>query len=195
MRCLIVLLALVALAFAQTPSPPSWPTQFSSSILAYDTMGNVNFLRWFYSQTLNKDRLDGPVMWNNEMYFAERIFDHTVNMEYNVYMQQDVAVCFSHAINSTIPKPNLSSMTFIGKALLGFDAAYHWFSQDTATNTTFQYYDSQSTREPLRIDFAYGSTFAGTWLWWEFDGGAQDSNLYSLPSAILAQCNSQFRRK
>ena len=56
-------------------------------------------------------------------------------------------------------------------------------------NVTWQYFDTQDTREPLRIDIA-AENQAGTWIFWEFDSGAQDSTLYSLPTTVLAQCNA-----
>lgn len=56
-------------------------------------------------------------------------------------------------------------------------------------NVTWQYFDTQDTREPLRIDIA-AENQAGTWIFWEFDSGAQDASLYSLPTNVLAQCNA-----
>ncbi len=53
-----------------------------------------------------------------------------------------------------------------------------------------QYYDSQNTREPARIDIAnLNSGSAETWIFWEFDDTPQDANLFVIDSTILAQCN------
>ncbi len=135
-------------------------------LLADRPEGQMRFFRWFYSQTLNKDRFDGyqryrstsrifvltfcsPVMWQNEMYFSEVIFDHVADQQYDVFMQPDELVCFMHSINGTIPKPNLANMQYIGKALVNYDPVYHWFQQDTASNTTFQVPYSPSPHHSL----------------------------------------------
>jgi len=55
---------------------------------------------------------------------------------------------------------------------------------------TFQYYDRQDTREPVRIDFAVGDSFSASWQWWEFDASSQDPSLFVIDAAILEQCNS-----
>lgn len=70
------------------------------------------------------------------------------------------------------------------------EAAYHWIGQQsTPFNVTWQYFDAQDTREPLRIDLAADNQ-AGTYTFWEFDSGVQDAYLYSLPTTVLAQCNA-----
>lgn len=65
-------------------------------------------------------RAHSPVMWNNEMYFATQIFDHVANVQYDVFAQEDLVNCFSHSINGTIPRPNLSPFQYIGKAAVGY---------------------------------------------------------------------------
>ena len=70
------------------------------------------------------------------------------------------------------------------------EPAYHWIGQQsTPFNVTWQYFDAQDTREPLRIDLAADNQ-AGTYTFWEFDSGVQDAYLYSLPTNVLAQCNA-----
>lgn len=121
-----------------------------------------------------------------------------------MFYQQDLAVCFSHAINTTLPKPDLTQLNYIGKAIIGQEPVYHWYlsipsqvrpfpcllltvdslhalsplapspcakpcsrfisrAHARAQNATFQYYDDQTSREPVRMDFAQGPTAAGTW--------------------------------
>lgn len=59
-------------------------------------------------------------MWNNEMYFATTIFDHVADQQYDVFAQPDLVNCFSHPINGTVPRPNLSVFNYIGKGLVGY---------------------------------------------------------------------------
>lgn len=59
-------------------------------------------------------------MWNNEMYFVTTIFDHVADQQYDVFSQLDEVSCFNHAINGTIPKPNLSAMQYIGTSIVGY---------------------------------------------------------------------------
>jgi len=194
----VLFLALVAVALAaragltaSNPSQPSWPAQFSASVMVNDdTNGQQRFFRWFYSANLTKDRFDGPMFWNNEMYFATQIFDHVADQQYDVFAQLDEISCFSHAINGTIPKPDLTQMVFIGNAVVGYENAYHWiYQQNGKVNVTWQYFDTQDTREPIRIDVA-AENQAATWQFWEFDDEPQDPSLYSLPTNVLAQCNA-----
>lgn len=46
---------------------------------------------------------------------------------YDVFYQQDLAVCFTHAINTTLPKPDLTALNYIGKAVIGQEPVYHWY--------------------------------------------------------------------
>lgn len=48
---------------------------------------------------------------------------------YDVFYQQDLAVCFTHAINTTLPKPDLTALNYIGKAVIGQEPVYHWYIQ------------------------------------------------------------------
>lgn len=48
---------------------------------------------------------------------------------YDVFYQQDLAVCFTHAINTTMPKPDLTALNYIGKAVIGQEPVYHWYIQ------------------------------------------------------------------
>merc|ERR1711974_190440 len=100
---LLLAALLVVLAFSQ-PSPPKWPTAFSSTIVITDNArpGPPQFSRWFYDASANVDRLDGLAFFKGELYFAELFFDHNTNTSYDVYYQE------GSVFASNIPSTELS---------------------------------------------------------------------------------------
>jgi len=188
----LLILVFVALIAAQPPSPPVWPTYFSASVGVFENNGMAQFFRWFYDASQNMDRFDGENTWQGEPYFATRIFNHVIQQETVVYFQQELAVCFQHTINRTIPKPPLNLLNYQAKGIVNFQPVYQW-SYTQPNNFSFTYYDSQTYREPVRIDFSDYTRqpiFTVTYVFYEFDETAQDTSLFQISPIILATCNS-----
>jgi len=185
----IAFLCLLGLSIA-IPLKPLWPKAFAASVAIQKSDDPMpGFFRWFWDEAQNKDRIDGLVTFQGERYFAEIIFDHPNGREYNIFYQGGLVVCLMNKINTTIPKPNFDNMEFIGKAIVGFEAANHWFVEDRAKGFTFQIYDSQATRRVLRFDIDDGRRHrAESWTFFEFDEGPQSKELFEIPSAIKSQC-------
>jgi len=195
MKALIVLCALSALflfALAQTPSKPVWPNYFSATIIVRDSRRPFpEFFRWFYDSSLNKDRMDGVVRWQDEEWFAENIFDHATKTEYNIYFQEGTVVCYYHALNRTLPKPNFANVNYLGKGLVDYVPAYHWFEDDRQREVSFQVYDAQTSRRNiLRIDVDHRREHRSeSFNFLEFDLIRQDPNMFKIPAEIMSICN------
>jgi len=147
------------------------------------------FFRWFWDTTQNKDRLDGVIEFQRRHHFAEMYFDHPKGTEYDVLWQNETAVCFTKPINTTIPKINFGPFEFIGKALVDYAPAYHWYYHDRENGHVYQVYDTQDTRQLLRIDIANERRReAVVWTFFEMDVGPQDPLVFTINPAILATC-------
>eukprot|EP01092_Planopodium_desertum_P013974 TRINITY_DN68_c0_g1_i1.p1 TRINITY_DN68_c0_g1~~TRINITY_DN68_c0_g1_i1.p1 ORF type:complete len:196 (-),score=57.19 TRINITY_DN68_c0_g1_i1:85-672(-) len=192
----LVFSLLLAVAFSlKAPSTPVWPAAFSASVLVYDPDfgSQPQYFRWFYSQTLKMDRLDGLTAWKGQFYYATRIFDHNKDIQDDVYFQTDSVVCIQHPLNHTIPDPDFSQFKFVGNAIVDYVVTNFWAGQTPDNHTFFQYYEDATTRDPIRIDISDEHHFgrAIRWVFNEFDDGAQNANVYTLPADILSLCNSK----
>jgi len=191
---LLVIVVLAVSVFAADPAKPVWPKRFSSSVRVQgweDGREHDSFFRWFYDANVNKDRIDGLGYFEDELYFAERIFDHKADKRYDVFFQDETVLCFVRPINNTLPKPSFANARFIGKAIIDYTPVFHWIEESPDRRFVFQYYDTQDTRKPMRMDVAdNGRRRAMTWYFHEFDQCNQDPNLFILPQVIMDQCNS-----
>jgi len=177
--------------FSQTPNKPIWPSGWSATVEHRSNMEpRPGFFRWFWDDRQLKDRMDGLTRWREEEYFAERLFDHLDKTEYNIFYQPGLVNCFTRSINATMPHPDFSRFTYIGKAIINFLPAYHWYYDDSVRKETFQLYDRQDNREILRIDFDDHVTHRSErFVFFEYDVGPQDPTLFVVDPNILAQCN------
>jgi len=149
-----------------------------------------HFFRWFWDRTLNKDRIDGIQQFKDEFYFAEIVFDHAGGKEYRVYYQPGAINCFEHPINGSLPKPTFAQFNYIGKAIVNYQPAYHWIYEDKLRGRIFALYDRQDNREILRIDI--DDTVrrrSESWVFFEYQVGAQNKEIFEINPLILAQCN------
>eukprot|EP01120_Amphizonella_sp_Union-15-10_P006118 TRINITY_DN1918_c0_g1_i1.p1 TRINITY_DN1918_c0_g1~~TRINITY_DN1918_c0_g1_i1.p1 ORF type:complete len:205 (+),score=36.43 TRINITY_DN1918_c0_g1_i1:51-665(+) len=202
MKQLLVLLSFFVIAvLSQTPisptsSPnptiPKWPYYFSASVVAHSNNREEppRFARWFYDSVKNKDRLDSISEWHSELYWTERIFDHSIQREYMIFFQQGSVSCYYRSINTTLPKPNFSNFVYIGRALIDEVPVYHWIDNDRTNGITIQYYEDIKYREPKRIDLANDrERRSETWIFYEFDTCSQDPELFDVPAFIRSSCN------
>merc|ERR1712137_1063584 len=185
---LIVLFAVFA-AGQVTPHHPQWPSAFSSSVVIHETgKPYPQFSRWFYSAEQNIDRIDGLAEWEGELYFAEVFFNHNSGRQFDLFYQRDAAVtCFDRAINNPLPKPDFTNFTYAGEALIDYVPVYHWVFR--AGNDYFQFFDSVADRIPIRFDAEFGERPALQIQYMEFDAGAQNADMFSIPAEILSVCN------
>jgi len=150
-----------------------------------------SFFRWFYDASKNMDRVDGLGMWQSELVFTERIFDHAKKQEINVFYQTETVSCYIGPLNHTLPKPNFDRAKYIGKSIHDYTPCYHWLEEDPEQRFSLQYFDTQDTRKPVRMDFSDNERHrAMTFIFHEFDSCPQDKNLFTIPAEIQAQCNS-----
>jgi len=188
---LIAFAAFIFLAYGQTPARPVWPNYFSASILVHrnDRPGR-EFFRWFYDSSQNKDRWDGIVRWQDADWFATLIFDHTKQLEYNVFYQQGTVLCVFNNLTRALPKPNFNNVRYIGKGLVEYTPAYHWTEEDRERGINFQVWDSQASRRNiLRIDLDHQrERRAESFMFMEFDLTRQDPSLFTIPAEIFSQC-------
>jgi len=190
---LLVLSALVAIAFAQTPSKPVWPNSFSSSVLRRRSNDpRPSFTRWFYDFSQKKDRFDGLARWQDEEWLSEIIFDHSSQIEYDIFFQPGVVVCFTNALNHSIPHPTFAGVTYLGKAIINYVPVYHWFERDNARRISFQVWDTQDSRRNIvRIDFDDEARHrAESLTFLEFDRSPNNPDIYNIPADIKAQCSA-----
>merc|ERR1711974_72249 len=188
---LLLAALLVVLAFSQ-PSPPKWPTAFSSTIVITDNArpGPPQFSRWFYDASANVDRLDGLAFFKGELYFAELFFDRNTNTSYDVYYQEGSVVCFEHSINRTLPKPDFSQFKYVGVGYVQFQTCNLWVLETTNNSTFMQYFENSQTRYPVRFDITDEFTSETTSFgFMEFDEGAQDPEMFTVNPLVKSACN------
>jgi len=173
---------------------PVWPKQFSTSVTIHGWGGEEHrdhFFRWFYDQTQNKDRLSGPQRWLDEWYFSTSIFDHTAKKEWRVYYQEQLFTCFVGPLNTTLPVPNFDAATFIGKAEMDYLIVDHWIERSHDGRVVHQIYDRADNLTPVRLDRAEPMLGrAQTFKFHEWDLAPQDPDVFQLPAAVLANCNT-----
>jgi len=175
----------------QPPSPPTWPSQFSASILATDQMGNIRFFRWFYDYVKQCERMDGMVDWMGDIQIASRIRDHAETTGYDIFYKEDEVSCFSKTINATMPEPNLSAFYYAGLSIVNYEKCNHWIMNEHSSGLFAQLWDTADTRELRRVDIVNQENgMAETWDFMEVDNGAQDANLFMVPELISNVCNS-----
>lgn len=151
----------------------------------------LEFFRWFYDANQNKDRFDGIIEFQGERYFAEHIFDHTAKKDYRIFYQQGLAVCIVSNLNRTLPKPNFQNAEYIGKALINYEPAYHFYHMDRTNGFNYQVYERISNQRVIRIDLDdIRRHMAESFTFLEIDYAPQDKNLFVIPSPILSQCQS-----
>jgi len=187
----IILTLFCWMVASQTPSRPVWPNSFSGTVVQKRSDDpRPFFFRYFYDFTAAKDRLDGLREWQGEIYWAEIIFDHKAATEYNVFFQGSLVTCYTNKINSTVPRPDFSTLNYVGKAVIDFIPVYHWFVDDRERGVTFQVYDEQAdTRHIKRLDlYDARRGFADSWTFHEFDVAPQDPLLFVLPPIIVDTC-------
>jgi len=185
------LLFFVAFVASQTPSKPTWPAAFSSTIIETSPNAPDHYDRYFYDAKLNSERTDGTRRINEVTYFRTLIKNATDKVEYEVLVdvQNDQTTCFTRASATPILVPNFSNFTYVGKALVGVVVTNLWLDQVRNSTSFYQYFDDATTRTPVRIDGnnqQRGGDF--TWTFREVDVGAQDPNLFVLPPALKALC-------
>lgn len=50
--------------------------------------------------------------WEGELYFAERFFDHTANIQTDLFWQRDMVTCFRRPLRNPLPKYPLGGWLF-----------------------------------------------------------------------------------
>jgi hypothetical protein len=192
MKLLIFIALLIAVAFAQSPAKPVWPSSFSATVVvSNDRDHRPRFFRWFYDQAANKDRLDGVVEWKGEEYFAEVIFDHRTQTQTNVFYDQDTVTCFEHAINRTLPKPTFNDFDYVGLSLINYAPNLVWNDRLKGRPIFLTYYEAQQGRVPTKfVVHDVQRFFVEEWNFFEFDANKrQDPTLFELPPAIKSICS------
>jgi len=107
------------------------------------------------------------------------------------FYQTETVSCYIGPLNHTLPKPNFDRAKYIGKSIHDYTPCYHWLEEDPEQRFSLQYFDTQDTRKPVRMDFSDNERHrAMTFIFHEFDSCPQDKNLFTIPAEIQAQCNS-----
>jgi len=191
MKGILLFVALVVYVSAQAPNPPTWPTAFDSSILALDNMGGMRFFRWFYDSGNNVERHDGLRMWNGEMFWIEDLKDYDTQVNTFMAFMFDEVSCFTRPTNGTLIEPDFTQFTWIGLSLVGFRTCNHWILEDSKDGFFFMLWDDSTTRELVRINIVnQNNGFDETWTFMEMNVGAQDQNLFVVPTIIESICTA-----
>jgi len=195
MRTFFLLTILLALVYSQDPAKPKWPAAASTSVLVegWTERGeDRHFFRWYYDETLGKERLDGPERFLDEWFWSTRIIDVKSQQEWFVAYQESLTACWTGKTNITLPHPNFSRVRYIGKAEIDHRVVDRWIERDATGRDVSQIYDRADNQEIKRIDFANpGRARALSIHFHEFDAGTQDPSLWVLPAEILAICNQR----
>lgn len=107
---------------------------------------------------------------------------------YNVFYQRDTVSCFSRPLNNPLPKPDFTNWTYVGESLIDYVPVYHWIYR--RGRDFFQFFDSVSSRVPVRFDAEIDRRPAIQIIYAEFDSAPQNPAIYVIPQAILSVCQS-----
>eukprot|EP01102_Stenamoeba_stenopodia_P001407 TRINITY_DN1120_c0_g1_i1.p1 TRINITY_DN1120_c0_g1~~TRINITY_DN1120_c0_g1_i1.p1 ORF type:complete len:200 (-),score=51.33 TRINITY_DN1120_c0_g1_i1:90-689(-) len=194
-KALLTFVLLAALCFAaidaktkRAPPTPIWPSAFSATVSITSAFQPFPiFFRWFYSQSADYSRGDGVDEFFGEFYVVTRYFDHTNQVQYNVYYREDTVTCVKTPLTHSLPDPDFSQFSYRGTALINYQTADVWESSPAGAN--YVYYEANN--KPIRFD-ATNTTTATTvsFNFWEFDIGTQDSNLFVIQPDVAAICFS-----
>eukprot|EP01114_Cavostelium_apophysatum_P000168 TRINITY_DN1016_c0_g1_i2.p1 TRINITY_DN1016_c0_g1~~TRINITY_DN1016_c0_g1_i2.p1 ORF type:complete len:225 (+),score=22.02 TRINITY_DN1016_c0_g1_i2:190-864(+) len=177
------------------PLLPSWPTDYEATVFVISnnpTMMNGNVYNWYFSQSLNKDRLDGMSIQDGIPTFTSIIVDHN-NQTYTVAYHTDLASsCVIGPVNWTLAESHFdfTDFEFGGKALVGYEPAFYWF-EEFPDNTTFGFFNSIETGKPLRVDISDPTMNPGTetFLFPQWDNELQDPSKYEISENLAAHCS------
>jgi len=191
MKSLLFLL-FVALVAAQTR--PTWPKAASTSVFAHGWSGpnERHFFRWFWDESVQKERVDGPRQFRGEEYWTMVILDAKAGKEWFVAYQVDLVTCFDGPTNHTLPHPNFQNARYVGKSMIDYEVCDHWIERLPDGRDGVAIFNRASTGEIVRMDFhdhRHGNR-AVTFKFFEFNVGNQDPSLWKIPKAIESICNS-----
>eukprot|EP01127_Copromyxa_protea_P007026 TRINITY_DN16965_c0_g1_i1.p1 TRINITY_DN16965_c0_g1~~TRINITY_DN16965_c0_g1_i1.p1 ORF type:complete len:205 (-),score=33.99 TRINITY_DN16965_c0_g1_i1:61-675(-) len=194
MSAVAVFFLFVALAAAQTK--PVWPKAASTSVFVSGwgegPQGGRHFIRWFYDETLQKERIDGPRDFFGEQYWTTVIVDHKAGKESFIVYQPDLVSCVVGPANHTTPHPDFSKAVFVGKSLIDYQLVNNWVERLPTGGDGLAIFDYESNGEIARIDFHdhRRGNRAVSFKFMEFDAGSQDPSLFVIPSAIAEICGT-----
>jgi len=193
MRIAIILSILVAVAFAQTK--PVWYPAASASVLVEgwtERREDRHLFRWFYDETLGKERIDGAERFLEEWYWTNRIVDTKAKSEQYVVHQGSLILCFQQQTNQSLPHPNLSNILFAGKAEIDYVVVNLWIERNALGREVARIFSRADNGKIVRIDHSSETRPRAISVHFhEFDAGAQDPSLFQLPSQIIAICNQR----
>jgi len=148
-------------------------------------------LRFFYDQALGKERVDTTHDFAGEPYFTSTIHNTVNKREYFIIYQGSLITCFDRPSNGTIPTPHFNRARYIGKAEIELTPVDHWIERDEMGRDFLQIYDRIDNGYIVRMDHDDERRgHAVTFHFHEWNAGSQDPALFSVPSNILAICNS-----
>jgi len=149
------------------------------------------FLRYFFDQTAGKERIDGPRIFGGEFFWTTTILNTMTKREYFIVHQGSLIQCFERATNMSVPKPNFDRARYIGKAEIETNVVDHWIERTPEGRDHISIFNRVDNGQIVRMDFEDGRRpHATTFEFHEWNAGAQDPNLFTVPSSILAICNS-----
>jgi len=126
-----------------------------------------------------------------EMFFTTTIHNTATKREYFIVHQGSLIECYERASNGSIPHPMFDRARYIGKAVIENNVVDHWIERSPEGRDHLQIFDHVSTGHVVRFDFDdERRDHAVTFHFHEWNVAAQDPNLFVVPSAILAICNS-----
>jgi len=184
----LFLALLVVLALAQ--QKPVWPVAASTSLLVrgWERPDDRHSFRWFYDESLGKERFSGPTRFAGEFWFTETVVDTKTHREVSVIHQEGLVICFNRASNITLPHPNFDTATYVGKSEINYEIVDHW-SIAINGRPAFEIYDRVSDQKIVRLDYndpRRGHTV--TYFFYEWDAAPQDPALFTFPADVLAIC-------
>jgi len=191
----VACLAFVACAYSANPPTPVWPAAFSATVIVTRSRADVptvEYFRWFYDATNQRERFDGIFTYLGSQYFRELIVDYAKSTEYNILTRGNILECFIRKPVGKLIKPNFANYTYAGFALINYELTYHWSAYNRTSGGVYQYFETADDHEPAEFDYAHPETNDDeTWTFLEFDSGAQDPDLWVIPEPISLACNYQ----
>jgi len=110
--------------------------------------------------------------------------------EYFIIHQGSLIQCYERASNYSIPHPHFDRARYIGKAEIENNVVDHWIERSPEGRDFLSIFN-HANGHVARVDHDEGRRpHATTFHFHEWNVGAQDANLFVVPSAILAICNS-----
>jgi len=173
--------------FAQNPSPPSWPTQFSTGVDDVRVEPReVAVGHWNYDQQLTADRWDVRI---GETRHHIEINKYNEGMRYLLEERgPNRYSCQKQKLSGPMPIYNFDGWTYRGQVFMRGRTVDQW--QKKTSVTTFNYYDIDDSNDPVLYEVIESNSGRAARHFYEFTRGAQNADIFNVTAHYGGACDN-----